>query len=544
MFKRPILLFILFILFSISQTTLAEEYFLYDLEETTIHHMGTNDVGFSQDIKMDKKPDLMLISGNPEEYIAVYLPEQDKKKKAPDIAGQLTVFNVTNGRTTDLVGLGYYPFHWSYTKDHKHFFLTYRVDPKEDAFELLHYDTVQKKTEKMAISAANVMDLKLSLDESQLYLLTQGNKLSPSSFSLVQYSPLATRKTFPAGAKPQEIYQLSNDRVALLDSDPNKTVAGSIQLIDLARNEVIDQQELKPCSTYCKWYEKARVLIIESEKAIFLGVHGFKGSGFYYKVSADGIKFQKYIPCLDFQYNQENDQFYLLTTNKLEVMNFDGSKPQKYNTGGNIFYPPLEGGFYLYQQLLLPDTDLQFIYCAKNGKIRIFDMKENKMLKELQCGRPGKNSSFLKLTGSLYANTTITTNADKSRYYILNRISKDITVLDKDFNIQSYLAFDEQPLEMYQINKPSVQTLVTTVKGIYQVDHESLTLVPIYEFEESTDQTHMIAEDNRLIFWTPNEVLVIDPINMEVKNSFKLFTKEDNMKVKKGERRYFFIRAL
>jgi hypothetical protein len=171
-------------------------------------------------------------------------------------------------------------------------------------------------------------------------------------------------------------------------------------------------------------------------------------------------------------------------------------------------------------------------------------MKENKMLKELQCGRPGKNSSFLKLTGSLYANTTITTNADKSRYYILNRISKDITVLDKDFNIQSYLAFDEQPLEMYQINKPSVQTLVTTVKGIYQVDHESLTLVPIYEFEESTDQTHMIAEDNRLIFWTAKEVIVIDPINMEVKNSFKLFTKEDNMKVKKGERRYLFIRAL
>ena len=533
--RNIFLLFALLSIFTISPSILADQYFLYDIEENKILYMNNYDTYFFRELSVEKKPDLMMLSTNSQEFLAVYLPRQ--KNKTFESPGQLIVFNTETGRTDDLVVLGYPPYSWTTTQNHNELFITYRNNKSGEDFELLHYNQITKTRNRIGIKAVHITDLTLSPDEKRLYLLTKGDMFNPSALSVIHQEPFMVSEQLITGANPQKVFNLSNERIAVLDVDPNSRFKGSIQLVDVALNEIISHQELKPYKTYAKWHEEHGVLVVEYEQDAILGSNLTNESHFF-RVTADQITHHQMNPCIDFMYLPKQERLYSLTTRYLEMIDYRNNTYERYDIGRNY-----QGGEYC-QLLFNPEDTVQMIYSAKNGKVRFFDIEENRILAEVKSGRPGKRSTFLKLFGEKRAKTTIARDPNGFRYFILNRISNDITVLNQKLDVLTYLTLEDQLLEVYQTNKPNADIIVTTKKGIYRIDQKNLRLIPIHNFQKPVEQTSIIVEEQRLIILSNYEIIVVDPDSMEVKNAFKLHFEGENMKAKEGEQRYYFIRTL
>jgi len=166
---------------------------------------------------MEKNPDRMMPTNDPDKYLAIFAPEVKRGKEKDAQKGQLILYNINSGRTEDLVELGYGPFNWVYTKDHKHFFITYRPALTSDYYELLHYNIAEKTTEKLADFAKNVNDLVLSYDETRLYALIPGDEKSkdkePGKVQVLSFGPLAVVTTLQMDVNPQALFVLGPEKL-------------------------------------------------------------------------------------------------------------------------------------------------------------------------------------------------------------------------------------------------------------------------------------------------------------------------------------------
>lgn len=543
------LLFLLLMIFS--TLALGRDYFLYDIEKSKILYMGENDTAFTEKIDFEKNPHLIMKTNDPNKFLAIYAPEDNSKQKDKKVkesnAGQLIIFNIATGRTEDLVELGFWPFRWTYTKDHQHFFITYKPTPDSKSMEMLHYNVAEQKSEKLSDFASDISDLSLSYDETKLYAVSDRNvKIKKAkTFSdvlTITYSPLAVQNTLSTDKKILGLYVLDQERLALLNLDLNHK-AKSVSLINTLDNTVVQEQPLKLIYSMTNWFEKERILIIAGFETK-AGGFGLVGNGQFCKVSANDIRIMEPSnPWIDYEYDPKKDCLYILSENHLEVIDYKNNANNKYKTGYNLYHA--DSTYYFYQFYRLSDSNLAAIYCSQNSEVKFYDLNENKIIKKVNCGRSGGNKFFASLF-NVSTKTVMTTNQDKTKYYVLNRATKDITILDQDFNKPTFIVPSEPPIEMYQIKKPILKTLVATGKRIYQLNEETSELEPIYDFKAETKGVRIYEDDNRIILISDKELLVINSKTLTVENSFFLFgdPNEKYTKLQSGEQRYYFIRAL
>ena len=106
------ILLVILILFVISVPTaniFSADYFLFDRENNKILFMGTNDNEFTEKIDMEKNPDRLMPTNDPDKYLAIFAPEVKRGKEKDAQKGQLILYNIATGRTEDLVEIGYGP---------------------------------------------------------------------------------------------------------------------------------------------------------------------------------------------------------------------------------------------------------------------------------------------------------------------------------------------------------------------------------------------------------------------------------------------------
>lgn len=144
------------------------------------------------------------------------------------------------------------------------------------------------------------------------------------------------------------------------------------------------------------------------------------------------------------------------------------------------------------------------------------------------------------------SDTVVTTNPEKTNFYIFNRLSNDITVYDRSFKSKSYIVLPEQGLGMYMIKKPVLQTIVVSNKNIYQLDYATQTLNPICQLKEKAEEMYLFEDRNRIILTTDRELVVLDPVSLTVKYQVSYYTdkKEQYTKIKPGDQRYDFVITL
>ena len=526
----------------------GKEYFLFDMEQNKILFMGPKDIAFTEKVNLEKNPDLMMQTGDPNKYLAILAPREEKTIKGkPQLdnsrSGLLVLFNFATGRTEDLVELGYAPFRWAYTSDHQHFFISYRPSLDANSLELMHYNISEQKVEKLERFAQFVFELNLTLKQDKLLALV-ADAISGPELQTISFNPLTVKNSLPAGNNPQHIYPLSSNRAALVDINLNSSQPrqpGSIKLIDLELNKVAEERKLIYANTYVQWLEKEHHLIVANNQ-YKADATGLTGRGQFFKVTAEGFRLYE-IPqaWVDFKYFPERDLLYVLTDSDLKVINYRDSAIKSFSTdGANIFQK------YFYRFSVLPDSNVAVIYCFENGNVKFYDLDQNKILKSVNCGRAEmKVANYLTLNGGKLTDTVVTTNEDKSRFFVLNRATKDITVFDQNFKRLDYIVPIEPPLAMYQIKKPQPQTLVLTAQKIYRIDSD-LKLHSVFEFKQNVAPVFLKEEENRVILLTDLELLVLDPQNLEVKNRFFLFGDPGQKynKLKANENRYRFIPAL
>ncbi len=588
--SRLILLIMLLLSLLTTKAALGNEYFLFDAEKNKINFMGENDLVFSEKIDMAKVPDLMMRTDDPQKYLAIYGPETSKesqeskdllsglvrliggkKEEKEDRAGQLILFNISNGRTEDLVDLGYAPFNWVYTEDHKHLFITYRTTTKKDAsYELLHYNISEMTAEKLPLSAEvkNVNSITLSLDDQNLYLLLDNQRrvidisetgllgkkqevLGTPQMITVSYSPLQVKANLPVESAPLSLRMLDDEKAVLICQDWSFILRstnqgynlgkGQIKLMDLKNNSVLEEKEIPSgTSLYYQWYNDEKVMILYYKEAdVFLSTK-YK----FIKVTSSGMKLNEIgQKPVDFDYLTDRDHLYILTAKDLKVLDYPQAKIREYNTGSNIYK---NFAYYFYR---LPESDLAAISSYEDGRVKLFDLNTNLVLDKTLSGRPWGKVKYLCrriLSKPMDAETQVATTQANSQFYIANRKSGDITVYDRNFDKLSYIVPPEPPLGIFQVKQPSLQTLVVTGKMIYKINEKNLSLNTIYEFKKKTQDMWLFEEEKRTIILTPWEFVVLDGQNLQVQDKYEFFVDSaaQYTKLKPGEQRFYFIRTL
>lgn len=535
-------------LFASTITVFGKEYFLYDLEKNKILFMGANDLAFTEKIEMPKNPDLMMQTADPQKYLAIFLPKEEKvdKKRSGKVtpknqAGQLIIYNMASGRTEDLVELGYAPFKWAYTPDHQHFYISYQPSPGANSFDLLHYNVSELKVEKVSGFASEVRQL-LCADQ-KLFALVGKKEKTPPQLLIFKSEPLGLDTALAVDNNSENFYFLGADRLVLLDLDRNpsrKNQEGALKLISTRDNLVTEEFKCKPFRFYTKWYEKEKVLIVDLEE-------NSPQKSRTLKITADGFRYYE-IPnnWISLDYFAEKDALYVLTEDNLKVIDYQNSSTRYFLPEGSNQLDDLKKENN-YQFYFIPNSHLAVLYCLENGNVKFFDSEKNQFLKNIGSGRAGvKIFNTITFRFGQNTETVVSTNPNQTKFFIMNRATKDITVFDGNFKRLNYLIPLEPLIGMCQIKKPILKTLVVSNKRIYKINEEKLTLEPVHQFKNPTEHVHFFEEDQRMIILADQEMVVLDPKTLAVKNKFYLFGNPDEKytKLKPGAQRYFFIPVL
>jgi hypothetical protein len=522
--------------------------------------MGTKDTQFTEKIDMEKNPDRLMPTCDPDKYLAVFAPEVKRGKEGESLKGQLILFNIATGRTEDLVDLGYGPFHWVYTANHRHFFIAYRPDLTAKYYEIIHYNIAEQTTEKLPNYTLKLDDLVLSYDETKLYALIPGeDQKNPGKVDVLSYDPLVVQASIPAEVNPYSLFPLSADQFVLIDADEgNRKKTGVIKIYNSSDNTISQDFKLEPpyrLNSY--WYKNDQTLILVSDT---------RQRSYAFKVGADGIAMNE-IPknWRKFKYVKEMDSLLLFTPSEFVKIDYALGVEQSCNAG-------VLGTEYDIEEL--PDMKMAILYSPQGGNVKFIDIQDKMvMVKSASCGRASAKfgnfmanllvnamltySSYSYYNGYYYHNyyvynmnlfrngNAVAVNPDQSKFYILRRDTRDITIFQGNFNKPTYIVPGEPPITMFQIKKPMLQTLVVSGKKIYQLNEDdSLSLV--YQFKEPISDCFFLWEEQRLIILTDRDLMVMDPENLEVKNDFMLWgdPARNYTRLKKSEQQYYLIPAL
>ncbi|HEX3048624.1 MAG TPA: hypothetical protein VHY08_28000 [Bacillota bacterium] len=518
----------------------GNEYYLYDLEKNKILVMGTDESQFLEKMDLEKNPDMLAQGLTSNQYLALFgaVVERDSKGKIVRIGqgGRLVIFDLNTGRTVDLVELGYPPYNWTLSKNHRHFFISYRPTPTEP-LELLHYDLGEAKTTRLFSFADEVNTLKVSQDGERLMAVIR--KRGETNFQLqsMNISDMKAGTALPVGRYPENLYLLGNNRLAVVDcpqvsAGAGRSPAGSIQLINESNLTVVEERKFKPNKSYLQWFENEKTLIAGIDENAKSRLYKVDQSGFrYYEIPTDWI---------DLKYLPDKDCLYILTDKNLRVIDYGNSSTQTFDTGGANDSPAK------YHFWRVPNSEWAVIFCSRNGRAKFMDLKTHKIIRNVTCGRIGAKILNTILLNFKATDTVVATNPGASRFYLLNRNTNDITVFDQKLERLSYLVPPEPLLAMYQVENPKPQTLVVTETKLYKIDDDKLELKPLLEFKTKIVPTLFMEEKNRILIMTNQSLLVLDPATLEVKNCFYLFGDpgQKYSKLKTGEQRYYFIPTL
>ncbi|MGE5607547.1 MAG: hypothetical protein ACM3YE_17880 [Bacteroidota bacterium] len=539
--RKVIIFTILFLLIIKPTLGLTKDYFLYDHEQNEI--LTINDALPTESLKkigLTKNPDLMMATGVTDKFLAVHSSYRimESKGQVSFQPGRLMIFNAKSGRTEDLVEIGFAPYHWTYTKDRSCFFIAYYSSPKRDQVEILQYDINKAKLGKVSGIGREIVDLKLSLNDNTLLALVN---LADFRQEIVTFelAPFQIKSKLTVEPNAQHLFILGPDRAALVgfNSQRRKTGSGMIKIIDTFSNAIVEERKLNFPSSGVYWYEKNRSLFVTN------GImKGRLMKGRIYKITGAGIR-QHQIPrpWAGFSYLPEQDKLYILDDAGLTLIDYAQNFSKNFSLGESNYYP----GQYRYYFQRLAETNLALIASFEKGYLKFYDLEKNQVLKNAKCGRTGELVlNVLSFKGDLESRTMATTNQWQSRFYVLNCATRDITVYDQTFNVLKYLIFEEQPLAMFQVNHPTLRTLVITTKQLYLIDEENVVLIPIADFSTQISQVkYFAAEKDAVLIHTDRLLMVLEPENFKVKHQFYLYgnPEEKYTKLRNQERRYYFI---
>ncbi|HEX3044863.1 MAG TPA: hypothetical protein VHY08_08905 [Bacillota bacterium] len=532
--KLPLLILGITLLIIIFASSVGgKDYFLYDFEKDKILFMGSEDTVFTEKINMEKNPHLVMQTYDPQKFLCVSKPDDQNNK-----AAQLYLFDISSGRTEDLIELGYARLCWDYTKDRKDFFIAYKPTPDSESFDILHYNIPEKKTEVMTKVANQVLNVYISEDDKNIFLVKGKEEKESAQMITLSYAPWKVESKLTVGDDPNYLYVLGGGKVAILNRNSKGGNKSSLQYIDTKTNELTDYR-LYQSKVYYQWYEDEKVLVVATRDLIYQG--SFSGSGEFFRVNAQGVKKAKAGVWFDFEYLPKQDKLTILGEFKLRIIDYSDDSDNFYSTKTNNYYlDDNDHMIYIYQVQSVTDVNLLTIACFKKQSIKFFSLDQKKLLKEVKTGK----WKLFKSGGD--SKPTINVNPNKDRYYVMSCATDDITVFDQDFKQINYISIPESALNMYQIKKPTLQSIVVTEKNIYQLDYDKCVLVPIFEFKEKAKETAWVEDEKRVIIYTDREMVVIELATMKATNSFQFYgdPNEKYTKLKKGEQRYYFIRTL
>jgi hypothetical protein len=574
--------FLLLLVLFITAQVFAEDYFLYDAEGQKILFMGGKSTEFVEKLEMNKNPDYLMPTNDPDRFLTIYLPEITEGargffgKKEADIekAGELVLFNVATGRTEDLIQLGFSPFTYDYTEDHKHFVISYRTARTDDStFEVLYYNIQEKKSQKLTLpkwtKAVNQItvspekeQISLLLDNKKRRLTTKESKSSFGAFGkvsgnpelmVVSFSPLEVKKELTLESCPLWMFNITPERAVILcqnylditdakDRSGDHIGAGTIKIINLKDYSTINEYKTyADYNIYRHWHDKDKVLILNyftSESGLRRDIREI-----YLKIDATNAVLNEFEnPTGNFEYLADKNRLYVITEENLTVIDYKSGDVIPCETGSNSS----TGGYYEFMRV--PDTDIAVIYKFEKSAVKFFDLNENRLIKKVTCGRglfKALNSMYRGFVGrSTGTETTISVSPDKSKFFIYNKLSDDITVYDQSYEKKAFIAVkNDTCLGMYLISKPALQTVVIGKKKIYKLDYDNNVLTPIYTFAKGIEAAYLFSDETRSIVLSDKEIIVLDSGTLEIKNNFTMFVekKEPHMKLKTGEQRYYFI---
>lgn len=543
--KRILFVLALVSFWLIPATGLTREYFLYDHEQNVILNVNDNSkTEIIKSIGLTKNPDSMMAIGIPDCYLAIFNSIQIGKGREQAFyqPGKIVVFNAKVGRSEDLVEIGFAPYQWVYTKDRLHFFIAYYLSPKKEGVEILHYDIKEKRIERISDITGAINDLQLNYEEDALLAIVD-SKDSLRKLVRVQIAPFQLKSEFEIGAGAERIYVLGPNRAALLNINKKRSRkygSGVIKIIDTYGNALVEERTLFHPNIAVFWYEENRSLFV-TNGLISDGLM----EGRLYKVTGAGIR-QHQIPSpwAGFNYQLEQDRVYVLNDNSLTLIDYPNNFSRTFKLDGPNYYPAQFS--YYFQRLF--QTNLAIIACFEKGYLKFYDLEKNQVLKSVNCGRTGKRViNKLTFRGDRLSQTALTTNQWQTRFYVLNRATQDITVYNHEFNVEKYIIPEEPPLAIFQITRPTIQTLVVTAKGLYRVDEDNLGLVPVTNFASEISKVHYLEEKEGLLFlYTDRFLMIIEPEELQVKHCFYLYgdPAQKYTKLSDSERRYYFIPEL
>ena len=519
---------------------LTKDYFLYDHEQNEI--LTINDTLPTENLKkigLTKNPDLMMATGAADKFLAIYSSRRVKDSKGQTSLqpGRLMVFNAKSGRTEDLIEIGFTPYRWAYTKDRSRFFIAYYSSPQKEQVEILQYDVNEGKPAKVNGIGREIADLKLSFDDKQLLAIVNSAELQ--QLMAFEIAPFQIKSKLTIEPNAQRLFILGPDRAALvgLNRQARKAEPEMIKIIDTNGNAIVEERKLTFPSTGVYWREKSRSLFVTNGK-----ITGKLMKGRIYKITGSGIRqHQISRPWTGFSYLPEQDSVYILNDTGLLLIDYNQNFSKNINLGESNYYP---SKFHYYFQRL-PGTNLALIACFEKGYLKFFDLEKNQVLKDTRCGRTGERVlNVLTFKGDLESKTVVTTNQWQSRFYVLNCATRDITVYGQAFSILKYLVPEEPPLAMFQVDHPTLRTLVITAKRLYTIDEENVVMVPIADFSTQISQVkYFEAQKDAVIIHTDRLLMVLDAEDFKVKHQFYLYgdPQEKFTKLKNYERRYYFI---
>jgi hypothetical protein len=574
--------FMLLALLTLSSMVSGAEYFLFDAEENKILFMDDDDLSFDKSINMEKVPDLLMKTGDPDKYLAIYGPDpaedsaeknnffanlfktRDVEEKKSGIAGRLILFNVKTGRTEDLVDLGFAPFNWAYTEDRQYFFITYRVSEEEDSdFELLQYNIPEMTFDTMRLPALTerVCQIAINQELDRVYLLLDNeDRISSRRRKIISQPQLLTvnirnfevEESTSLDSAPLSLRILGNNKGVLTCQDWEVETryvdgkeqwyielgAGSITLLDLQNQQILEKYKVEDGDIYWQWFPEEKTYIVHFESQ----ERRAKRKYHFLKITGEGVDDKEFTDePLDFDYDPEKDQLYILHEDILSCLDYQTQQIATYETGNNLYKR------YAYTFERIPGTDLAVIYSVREGKVKFYDLKKNTVEKKVLSGRTwGKIAYLFKsmIIEPTEAMTMITANADQTQFYVYNRMSNDITVYDRSFQPKEYIVTPETAYGIYQVTEPTMKTLVFTGKNVYELTDQGLNLV--HSFEKKTDRITVAGEKNKIIIVSQTELLVLEPETLKTENHIKFFVgrNEKYTKLKAGDQRYYFIETL
>lgn len=577
MLKRGSVLALLLILSLVmTSSAIGQDFFLFDLEKNKILFMGNNDTAFAEKMDLEKIPDLVMRTNDPNKYLVVYMPQppEDKEEfqdewrpvadgpESEEKKGRLMLINIETGRTDDVIDLGYAPFRTSLSRDRKQFLVSSRTAPSGDVCEILHYNIAEKKSERLTVGRVNNLDF--SLDSKTGYALILDSEKNGRVLTL-SLSPLKIKHSLTTGSYPFKVYALSNNRAVLLElggrwrsreisgmkvSDTIEEHKGAVRLIDTEKNKVIETVTFNPAYIWFEWYREQNTmfLIINEAKHEWDSNNELVWSGTtrFVRINGNGMKHIQTKLAWDYHYLPTKDILYALTERNLEVYDYNRSpeKPQKViKTGMNYYNEEFSqsGGNYIttlrYFVNVLNEANLITVYSNYNGIIKFYDPETGKLIQKVKGA---------KMRGMLPQDfgdkASVTTNQDKTRFYVLNRARKGLTIFDEKLKeIATVDLSNERPISMYQVKKPVFQTILATEKGLYKLEEKGTKL--ICQFEKKTKDIYLYQEDQRLIFFINDSWFIIDPVTLELKYKLDEFgdPNEKYTKVEKGQRRFYYI---